>query len=114
MKPTDFAKALSDYLTEYLPGQRNVSTNTIKSYRDTFKLFLLYCQQECHLSIERLCLEHIDKARILAFLDWLEKDRHNSVATRNQRLACFMDFIGICKLKSRWVCANTNKFYPYR
>jgi len=92
MKPTDFAKALSDYLAVYLPGQRNVSTNTIKSYRDTFKLLLLYCHQDCHLSIERLCLKHIDKARILGFLAWLEKDRHNSAATRNQRLACLHGF----------------------
>ena len=53
MKPTDFAKALSHYLAIFLPGQRNVSTNTIKSYRDTFKLLLLYCKQVCHLSIER-------------------------------------------------------------
>ena len=35
----DFAKALSHYLADYLPGQRNVSANTVKSYRDTFKLF---------------------------------------------------------------------------
>ena len=33
MKPTDFAKALSRYLSDYLPGQRNVSPNTIKSYQ---------------------------------------------------------------------------------
>jgi site-specific recombinase XerD len=52
MKPTDFAKALSDYLSVYLPGQRNVSTNTIKSYRDTFKLFLLYCKQDCIYPLE--------------------------------------------------------------
>lgn len=88
MKPTDFAKALSHSLAVYLPGQRNVSPNTIKSYRDTFKLLLLYCKQDCNLSIERLCLKHIDKALILGFLAWLEKDRSNSISTRNQRLAC--------------------------
>jgi len=92
MKPTDFAKALSHYLAIYLPGQRNVSTNTIKSYRDTFKLFLLYCKQSCNQSIERLCLKHIDKTLILGFLAWLEQDRHNSVSTRNQRLACIHGF----------------------
>lgn len=92
MKPTDFAKALSNYLSIYLPGQRNVSTNTIKSYRDTFKLLLLYSHQECHLSIERLCLKQIDKALILGFLAWLEQVRHNSVSTRNQRLACIHGF----------------------
>ena len=92
MKPTDFAKALTHYLAVYLPGQRNVSSNTIKSYRDTFKLFLLYCKQDCNLSIERLSLERIDKTLILGFLEWLEKDRINSVSTRNQRLACIHGF----------------------
>jgi len=92
MKPTDFAKALSHYLVVYLPGQRNVSANTSKSYRDTFKLFLLYCKQACNVSLERLCLKHIDKTRVLGFLEWLEKDRHNSVSTRNQRLACIHGF----------------------
>jgi len=38
MKPTDFSYHLSKFITDYLAGQRNLSTNTIKSYRDTFKL----------------------------------------------------------------------------
>jgi len=92
MKPTDFAKALSHYLAVFLPGQRNLSTNTIKSYRDTFKLLLLYCKQDCHLSIERLCLRQIDRTLILGFLEWLEEDRSNSPSTRNQRLACIHGF----------------------
>jgi integrase/recombinase XerD len=99
MKPTDFAKALTHYLAGYLPGQRNVSSNTIKSYRDTFKLFLLYCKQGCNLSIERLSLERIDKTLILGFLDWLEKDRINSVSTRNQRLACIHGFYRYMQLE---------------
>lgn len=92
MKPTDFAKALSHYLATFLPGQRNVSANTIKSYRDTFKLFLRYCKQDRHLSIERLCLKQIDRKFVLGFLDWLEQDRNNCVSTRNQRLACIHGF----------------------
>jgi site-specific recombinase XerD len=92
MKPTDFAKALSHYLAVYLPGQRNVSANTVKLYRDTFKLFLRYCKQDCNLSTERLCLRRIDKMLVLGFLDWLEKNRNNSVSTRNQRLACIHGF----------------------
>jgi integrase/recombinase XerD len=85
MKPTDFAQAPSHYLAVYLPGQRNVSANTVKSYRDTFKLFLRYGKQDCNLSPERLCLRPIDKRLVLGFLGWLEKDRNNSVSTRNQR-----------------------------
>jgi site-specific recombinase XerD len=99
MKPTDFAKALSHYLGVYLPGQRNVSPNTIKSYRDTFKLFLLHCKQECNLSTERLCLNHIDKSRVIGFLDWLEADRKNGISTRNQRLACIHGFYRYMQLE---------------
>ena len=99
MKPTDFAKALTHYLAVYLPGQRNVSSNTIKSYRDTFKLFLLYCKQDCNLAIERLSLGCIDKTLILGFLEWLEKDRSNSVSTRNQRLACIHGFYRYMQLE---------------
>ena len=92
MKPTDFAKALSQYLSAYLPGQRNVSPNTIKSYRETFKLFLTYCKHSCGLSIERLCLQRIDEPLVVGFLTWLEQDRKNSITTRNQRLACIHGF----------------------
>jgi site-specific recombinase XerD len=92
MKPTDFAKALSHYLSVYLPGQRNVSPNTIKSYRDTFKLFLMYCKQGCGLSIEHLCLQRIDEPLVVGFLSWLEQDRKSSISTRNQRLACIHGF----------------------
>lgn len=92
MKPTDFAKALSHYLSIYLSGQRNVSPNTIRSYRDTFKLFLMYCKQGCGLTIEHLCLQRIDEPLIVDFLSWLEQDRKNSIATRNQRLACIHGF----------------------
>jgi integrase/recombinase XerD len=92
MKPTDFAKALSRYLANYLPGQRNVSANTIQSYRDTFKLLLLYLEQQCHRSIERIQLKHIDQSTIVEFLSWLEQARDNGIATRNQRLACLHGF----------------------
>jgi len=99
MKPTDFAKVLSNYLAIYLPGQCNASPNTIKSYRDTFKLLLLYCKQNCHLPIQQLCLKQLDKTLIIGFLNWLEKVRNNSVSTRNQRLACIHGFYQFVQLE---------------
>ena len=46
VKPTDFSMHLTAFLSDYLPIQKNVSRNTIKSYRDTFKLLLLFCEKE--------------------------------------------------------------------
>jgi hypothetical protein len=54
MKQTDFARTLTCYLSKFLPGERNVSTNTIKSYRDTFKQLLLYMSTECRIKPEYL------------------------------------------------------------
>lgn len=92
MRTTDFAKYLTDYLSIYLPGQRNLSPNTISSYRDTFKLLLLFCREEKGISPEHLTLSNIDDDLILAFMFWIETERKCSIATRNQRLAAIHAF----------------------
>lgn len=52
--PTDFARTLTLFLTDFLPGQRNVSPHTIASYRDTFKQFLLFMQEKQQVRPERI------------------------------------------------------------
>jgi len=92
MNTTDFAHHLTNYLSSYLPGQRNVSTNTIKSYRDTFSLFLRYCRDEKHLPSEKFTLNHLKRSLVEDFLIWLEQCRNCGIATRNQRLAAIHAF----------------------
>lgn len=92
MKPTDFAKYLTDFLAVYLPTQKNVSKNTIRSYRDTFKLLLCYCQDVRGVPVEKLTLAGLSSQCIADFLEWLETDRKCSVSTRNQRLAALHSF----------------------
>ena len=92
MKPTDFAKCLTDYLTAYLPGQQGVSINTIKSYRDTFSLFLTFCRDAKSLKIEKFTLGLFNGKLVSDFLDWLEIERGNSITTRNQRLSALHAF----------------------
>jgi len=92
MKTTDFAQCLATYLTMYLPGQLGLSENTIMSYRDTFKLVLLFAEQECHLRPEKITLADFNIEFIRAFLLWLEQERGCCIATRNQRLAALRAF----------------------
>ena len=92
MKPTDLAKLLTAYLSRHLPGQRNVSINTIKSYRDTFKLFLLFCHNKKEISPEHLTIALIDEGLVYDFLLWIENERKCSISTRNQRLAAIHAF----------------------
>jgi integrase/recombinase XerD len=92
MKPTDFAKYLTDFLTVYLTSQKNVSRNTILSYRDTFKLLIKYYRDIKRIQIERITLKDLSSTEIIDFLKWLETDRNSSISTRNQRLAAIHSF----------------------
>ncbi len=84
---TLLAPTLEAYFTERLIGQRRASPHTIASYRDTFVLLLAFTQERTGSSPSRLQLEDLDAPLISAFLEHLEQQRHNSVRTRNTRLA---------------------------
>jgi integrase/recombinase XerD len=89
---TDFAVLLHRFLTAHLAGLRGCSPHTIGSYRDAFKLLICYFRDERSIPPEKLTLDRIDAAAIAGFLNWLEASRHNSIATRNQRLAAVSSF----------------------
>ena len=92
MMPHDFALRVSSYLGLYLPGQRNLSANTIASYRDTFKLLIRFFEQTRGISAERLSMGHLDKQAVEDFMSWLEA-RGCSARTVNQRLSAVRAFV---------------------
>jgi site-specific recombinase XerD len=92
MKPTDFSVQVTNFLTRYLAGQRNLSPNTIRAYRDVFTLLLRYCRDVRGMALERLSIADIDASLVEAFLDHLSNDRHASIPTRNHRLAALHAF----------------------
>jgi site-specific recombinase XerD len=92
MKPTDFASQLSRYLGIYLPGQSGSSLNTVRSYRDTFSLFLRYCNDMQRINPQKLTFQDIDHHLVEQFLLWVENERGCSASTRNNRLAAIHAF----------------------
>jgi len=92
MRPTNFAKHLTSFLVDYLPTRRSVCSNTIKSYRDAFKVLLLYCRKAKGLSPEKLSIEQLNVKLIVGFLSYLESERQCGKRTRNQRLAAIHSF----------------------
>lgn len=89
---TDFAKQVSRYISEYLPYERNVSPNTILSYRDVFVQFIEFMRDKKKIKVEKLKLESFTKDNVLSFLDYLISERGCTVKTRNQRLAVMKSF----------------------
>jgi len=92
MKPTDLAYYLSAFFLKYLPNECGFSHNTVSSYRDTFLLLFEYLRDKKGMRIEQLKLKHFHKDLVRGFLDWVENDRHCSVATRNVRLTAIHSF----------------------
>ncbi|MDP3645298.1 MAG: tyrosine-type recombinase/integrase [Bacteroidota bacterium] len=92
MKPTNFAKYLTDFLGKYLDGERGCSSNTVIAYRDTMTLFLIFMRDTYNISADRIDFKDITQERIIAFLGWLETERKCSVQTRNARLAAIHSF----------------------
>ena len=92
MKKTDFTKALTAYFSTYLPLTCGVSPNTCNSYRDAFKLLLLYFQEEKGVPANSIELRMLNRNLVSDFLDWLEAQRKVSGTTRNQRLAAMKAF----------------------
>jgi integrase/recombinase XerD len=92
MKPTDFSKSLTDFLTKYLPGERGMSHNTISSYKFTFILFITFMEDQKKVKIEKLMLKDITRDCVVAFLDWLQSKRNCSDRSRNVRLAAIHSF----------------------
>ena len=92
MKPTDFSKNLTDFLTLYLPGEKGASYNTVCAYKDTFMLFLRFMKEQNAINADKLTLNQITQERIVAFLEWIQKERQCSNSSRNARLAAIHSF----------------------
>lgn len=112
MKQADFAPHLTRYLSHYLPVQRNLSSNTIKSYRDTFKLLLTYCRDVKGFRIDRLSINKLNKKCIEDFLEYLSTNRKYTETTYNQRLCAihaFFDYLQMDTPEYMAICQDILK-----
>lgn len=92
------APSLQAYFTKRLIGQRNASPSTIASYKLTFRLLLAFASKATGKTPSALDIADLDAPLIANFLDHLEQDRHNSAATRNNRLAAVHSLFGYLAL----------------
>jgi integrase/recombinase XerD len=95
-KPNALARVLRGFFADHLPRVRGSSPHTILSYRDTLVLFLRFVANRQKRSVSQLDLGDLGPPEVLAFLEHLETNRHNLVATRNVRLAAIHAFFRYC------------------
>jgi len=90
--PISFAALLESFFTRRLMQQRQASSHTISSYRDTFRQLLKFTEQRLHKAPSRLNFGEIDAPLIMSFLDHLEKQKGICTRSRNLRLAAIHSF----------------------
>jgi integrase len=88
-----FAALVQGFFAEHLTQQRAVSPRTVAAYRDAFVLFLAFAQRRLGKAPAAMKLTDISPELILTFLDDLEQQRHNTVRSRNARLAALRAFL---------------------
>lgn len=91
-KKQDFAYYISKFLTEYLSGTKNYSINTVRSYRDAFKLLLIYFEEKRSISVHKIKIENITPEALRGFTEWLTTARSCSIRSVNIRLAAIHAF----------------------
>ncbi len=84
---TSLAPLLQTFFTDRLIRERRASPNTVAAYRDTLRLLLGYTHEQTGKQPAELDVSDLDATLIISFLDHLEHQRHNSIRTRNARLA---------------------------
>lgn len=85
------------FLIEHLIVERNLSRNTQRSYRDTFRLLIPFATEVHKTTVERLAVAEVSAELVRRFLRHVEEHRRCRVRTRNQRLAAihaFATFVG--------------------
>ena len=92
MTAANLSALLQRFFTERLQAQLGASPHTIASYRDTFRLLLVFASARLARAPSQLRVDDLDATLIGAFLDHLEHERACTPKTRNTRLAAVRAF----------------------
>jgi len=86
------------FLLEHLVGERNLSKNTQRSYRDALALLMPFVSKKLRKPVDELTVTDLNGDAVRSFLADLEVTRDCGIATRNQRLAAIhalAEFVGL-------------------
>jgi integrase/recombinase XerD len=91
-RSASIGRLVESFFGHRLTQQQNASPATVSAYKDALRLLLVFASSRRGRSVDRLSIDDVDCDTVLAFLDHLERERGNSVRTRNARLAVIHSF----------------------
>ena len=87
------------FFEDYLVCQRNMSVRTIRSYRDSIRLFLRFVGTRNKKNPSQLLVADVTEKAVTEFLADLEGTRKNSIQTRNYRLVAIRGLFNFIALQ---------------
>ncbi|MEX2696667.1 tyrosine-type recombinase/integrase [Rhizobium mongolense] len=94
-----FPKLMRAFFYEWLVEQRNASVHTVRSYRDTWRLFLRFVAERAGKKVAMITLTDLIASEVAAFLSHAEHERGGTIGTRNCRLAAIRSFFNFVATK---------------
>ena len=94
--PEPLGPMLHSFFADHLITVKGLRPASVRSYRDTVRLFVLAVAADKQCKLTRLLLDDFTFDRVVGFLCYLEEDRGHHIRTRNQRLAalhCLFEYI---------------------
>lgn len=88
-----FQSLLQNFFLKRLMQQRNVSQNTISSYRDTFRLFFEFLRSKYRIDPSDISIEQMNLEYIEGFCNYLTEERSCRSSTVNNRLSAIKAFL---------------------
>ena len=93
MNDIPFQTLLQNLFLERLISQRKVSSHTVNSYRNTFRIYFEFLTEWYSINLSSIEIEHLEHDYIIVFCHYLVKKRFNKAVTINNRLATLKAFL---------------------
>lgn len=84
---------IQNFFLQRLIQQRKVSSRTVESYRDTFRIYFNYLLLIHSIKASDSCIENFDLTYIEGFCIFLKEQRGNKAITINNRIAAIRSFL---------------------
>lgn len=89
----DFWLQARAFLHVYLPKVRNLSLNTVASYKQSMTCYVDYLANELGIERQDVSFESLCRKNIKAYLIWMSEKKNYSVKTCNLRLTALKSFV---------------------
>jgi integrase/recombinase XerD len=100
MQAAELPPLLERFFSQRLIAQRRASPHTVASYRDTFRLLLVFAENRLSRAPAKLTLADLNAPFLSDFLEHLEASRSNKARSRNLRLTALRSFFRYAALEA--------------